>query len=67
MYDVRMYVGEALTPEEVLAISTAPTPLLNEYYKCSPVTSETNIDTSWANGYGQNCQWIFENKAQYPG
>ena len=64
---MRMYIGEALAPEEIQAISAAPTPLLNNYYKCSPLSSETNIDATWANGYGQDCQWLFENKAQYPG
>ncbi len=67
IFDLRVYVGDALTNSSIKTLANAPTDALPEYYKCAPLSAETTIDTSWVNGFGQNCQWFFENSAQNPG
>ena len=62
-----MYVGEPLTGDQIRAIANAPTPVLDDLYKCESLTAELMIDKPWVNGFGQNCQWFFDNKVQYPG
>ena len=67
LYDFRIYIGEPLSAKNVLALAHSPTYPIQEFYKCAPVLFKKILDSSWENGYGQNCQWLFENKAQYPG
>ncbi len=67
IYDFRMYVGEPLTGDNIREIANAPTPVIDDLFKCAPLFAEFSIDTAWKNGFGQNCQWLFDNKLQYPG
>ena len=67
IYDFRMYVGEPLAGDKIRIIANAPTPAFDDLFKCSPLRSEQTRDESWVNGFGQNCQWLFDNKRQYPG
>jgi hypothetical protein len=67
VFDFRLFVGDPLSPSEVKALAAAPTPVIDEVFKCEVASSDRLLDTSWDNGLGQDCPWMFDNKDQYPG
>ena len=68
IFDLRVYLGdETLSASSIKSLANALTDPLKNEYKCAELSSDDVSDTSWKNGFGQNCQWFFENKAQYPG
>jgi hypothetical protein len=62
-----MYVGEPLTGDQISAIANEATPVFDDLHKCTNLSAELTLDTLWENGFGQNCQWLFDNKLEYPG
>ena len=67
IYDLRMYVGAPLNADNFRDLAEAPTPVLDDFFKCEKLSTELTRDKPWVNGFGQNCQWLFDNKIQYPG
>jgi hypothetical protein len=62
-----MYVGEPLTGDKIYAIANAPISVFDDFFKCASLSAELTRDKPWVNGFGQNCQWFFDNKIEYPG
>ncbi len=62
-----MYVGDALTGDNIKALAHVPTPVFDDLYKCSSLSAEFTRDKPWVNGFGQNREWLFNNKNQFPG
>ena len=67
IFDLRAYVGDPLSESDIESLANAPTDSLLDDYKCAQLSSESISDTSWTNGFGQNCQWFSENSVQNPG
>jgi len=76
VHDLRMYVhrdtrpdgseGGALSGAEMLALATAPTPQLDEEYKCLAIESPKMIDTSWQDDMGHDCVWFRDHAEVLP-
>ncbi len=68
IFDLRVYLGdEPLSESSIESLANAVTEPLMDEYKCAQLSSDDFGDTSWTNGFGQNCQWFFENRLQHPG
>lgn len=44
--------------EEMRALATASTPVLQDEMKCLPITSELMVDTTWRDDFGHDCIWV---------
>jgi hypothetical protein len=60
-------VGEPLTGYDIIALAHVSTPVFDDLYKCSSFSAEVIRDKPWVNGFGQNCEWLFNHRNQFPG
>jgi hypothetical protein len=66
IYDMRMYVGSALTHGEIQRVMAEPTPGLVTGEKCFAPEDPALKDTAWKDTYGHGCDWYYDNAKTNP-
>lgn len=61
IYDMRMYVGSALTHGEIQKVMAEPTPGLVTDEKCFAPEDPALKDTAWKDTFGHGCDWYYDN------
>ena len=67
VFDLRMYVGSALSPADVLTLASLATgpPALLPHETCTE--SPSVADKAWLDAMGRGCEWYYFNSKHVPG
>ena len=67
MFDMRMYTGVALSPQQVNALATAPTLELSSDDRCFDIFSSAGYyDKRWNDEHGRGCEWYERHRKEAP-